>query len=238
MSWLAQVLKTSIGGKLVMAITGVLLSLFLVGHLAGNLLLFRGRAAVNDYAEFLKASPALLWAVRLGLLAVFLLHVITALRLAAANRAARPVRYAKEYTNVATQASRTMVLTGLLVLAYLLFHLAHFTVGITHPEHHALREAVVRGGVATTRHDVFSMMVKGFQQPLVSGLYAAAMVLLGVHLSHGVSSVFQTLGLNHPRYNPILRRVGPVFAILIAAGFLTLPAAVLFGFVQLPAGVQ
>jgi succinate dehydrogenase / fumarate reductase cytochrome b subunit len=130
-----------------------------------------------------------------------------------------------------TPAARGMLLTGLVILAFVAYHLAHFTWGLTHPEHYALRDA-------EGRQDVYSMIILGFRQPLVCGLYMAAVLLLGLHLVHGVSSVFQTLGWNHPRCESLLSAVGPVLGTLIALGYVSIPGGVLLGYVTLPSGVS
>jgi succinate dehydrogenase / fumarate reductase cytochrome b subunit len=223
-------LDTSLGRKLVVALTGVLLLGFVIAHLLGNLQVFLGQEAINAYAVALKALGPGLWVLRFGLIAVGLVHVILTVQLAAANRAARPTRYARVRGVQVTPAARSMTLTGLVVLAFVAYHLAHFTWGLTHPEHYALRDAA-------GRQDVYSMMILGFRQPLVSGLYMAAVLLLGLHLVHGVSSVFQTLGWNHPRYDGVIAAVGPVLGTLIAMGYVAIPSAVLAGWVTLPSGV-
>ena len=222
-------LKTSIGSKLVMAITGLLLLGFVVAHLAGNLLVFAGREAMNDYAEFLKNQGPLLWVARVGLLAVFALHIANGVLLARANREARPVRYVHESTVQADLPSRTMIRSGLIVLLYVIYHLAHFTFGVTNPEHYALVDEVT--GEAA-RHDVFGMLVRGFQNPLIAAVYLAANFVLAAHLSHGIRSAIQTFGWNHPAYNPAVRTAGPALAWLIFAGFASIPTAVLLGIVS------
>src|SRR5262245_22507323 len=127
MNLLTLPLRTTIGAKYVMAVTGLLLTVFVLGHMAGNLLIFAGRDALNSYAEALKSKPTLLWTVRTGLLLTFLLHLYLAFRLSALKRAARPVAYHFEDTVAATWASRNMMLTGLVLLVFILYHLAHFT---------------------------------------------------------------------------------------------------------------
>ncbi|MDA0999140.1 MAG: succinate dehydrogenase cytochrome b subunit [bacterium] len=227
MSRFALWFQTSIGAKLVMAVTGIFLFLFVVGHLLGNLLIFAGPEATNAYAQGLKNLGALLWVVRVGLLVVFLLHVGSALRLWRLNQAARPEAYGVTNAIEATMASRSIVLTGLVVLAFIVYHLLHFTLGVTNPEY--LQYLDPKG-----RLDVYRMVLTGFSSAAVSGAYAVAVILLGVHLSHGVSSLFQTLGINHPGYNNFIKRLGSISAVLIAAGFLSIPLAVLSGLLKLP----
>ncbi|MEK6709910.1 MAG: succinate dehydrogenase cytochrome b subunit [Nitrospinota bacterium] len=227
MSRFARLCQTSIGAKQVMAVTGLLLFGFIIGHLVGNLLVFAGRDALNAYARKLRELGALLWVVRLALLAVFFAHVGSALRLWRLNRAARPQPYAVAASQAATYAGRTIVMSGLLILLYLIYHLMHLTLGVTNPEY--LKFVDAKG-----LPDVYRMMVTGFSKPAVSGVYIAAMILLGLHLSHGLTSFFQTVGLNHPAYNACFRRAGPVAGVAIAAGYIAIPLAVLAGLLKLP----
>lgn len=229
MSRIQRLVTSSIGAKVGMAVTGILLSLFVVGHLVGNLLIFKGREAMNDYAALLQGLGPWLWVIRSGLLAVFAAHVVLGLQLKLRNRAARPDRYVKEHVNVATWASRYMVLTGLTVLAFVLLHLAHFTLGWVDPASYQLHETVIRGGVEVERHDVYGMVIAGFRQPVYVGLYAVAMVLLGLHLYHGLQSVFQTLGVRHPAYTPFLVFACRAIASVLAAGYLSIPVTILLG---------
>lgn len=231
MNRISRFLASTIGAKVGMAVTGLLLALFVVAHLIGNLLVFAGRGAMNDYAEMLQHLGVWLWVARLGLLALFLTHVALALSLAARNRAARPIAYAKAHTIQASAASRTMVLSGLLVLAFVAMHLAHFTLGWLEPAKYALTETLRRDGVELVRHDVYGMLVAGFRNDVFVLLYVAAMVVLGLHLSHGISSLFQSLGLRHPGYVAAVRLAGRGLAIVLAFGFITIPLAVRFGIV-------
>lgn len=217
--------RTTVGSKVVVALTGTGLLGFVIFHMLGNLQIFLGPDAINSYAHFLKSKPALLWTGRLGLLALFVLHVAVALNLRRRNAAARPIRYVYEHTEEASWASRSMVLTGLVILAFLLYHLAHFTLGWTNPDHFHLRDAL-------DRHDVYGMTVRGFQNPLISGLYVVAQVFLFLHLSHGAASILQTLGLNGPQYDTRIRLLGWVVALVILLGNVSMPLAVLVGIVQ------
>jgi succinate dehydrogenase / fumarate reductase cytochrome b subunit len=227
MNWVLRWLRSSLGSKVVMAITGILLFGFLVGHMAGNLLVFRGQEAMNAYAYFLKTSPILLWSARLGLLAMFTLHVATAVRLTRQNRAARPERYAYEQTVQASFASRTMIWSGAVVAAFAVYHLAHFTGGVIQPAAYSL---VDRQG----RHDVFTMVVLGFQNPVITTSYVLAVALLGLHLSHGLQSLFQSLGWRHPRFTPFITLGAPILSALLTVGFLAVPLSILLGFVTAP----
>lgn len=221
-------LESSLGLKVLMAVTGLVLFLFVVGHLLGNLQIFQGRAALNDYAAFLKASPGLLWGTRVVLLLALALHVGSAFRLTARSRAARPVAYVRYETVRTTYAARTMLMSGLLLLAYVVYHLLHFTLGVVQPENFRLTETV--GDVV--RHDVYGMVVAGFSNPWVSLSYIVAQALLAMHLSHGVSSLFQTLGVHHPRLAFLKGWFGPVVAGAIFLGYVSIPIAVLMGVVQ------
>ena len=226
MNWLLGWARSAPGSKVVMAVTGVLLAGFLVGHMAGNLLVFGGPGALNAYAAWLKGSPLVLWGARIGLLGAFTLHVVTGLRLWRQNRAARPERYVRENTVQASFASRSMVLTGAVVGAFVVFHLLHFTLGAIQREHALLSD---REG----RHDVYAMVVLGFQNPLVSLAYVVALLLLALHLSHGLHSFAQSLGFRHRRYTACLETAAPIAAALLIIGFLAVPVSVLLGFVGL-----
>ena len=217
--------RASIGRKYIVAITGVILIGFIIGHLLGNLQIFIGPDAVNQYAVSLRNLGPLLWAFRVFLLIAVVLHIYFTIRLAIDNRAARPQAYARKDHVKATFASRTMALSGLLVLAFILYHLAHFTFLVVNPQYAELHDA-------QGRHDVFSMMVYGFQNPIVSTFYVIAMFLLTLHLTHGTSSFFQSLGLNDKTLTPKLAWGGRVFAWLIFAGYTSIPVAVLLGLVK------
>ena len=213
---------SSIGAKLVMAATGVLLFGFLVGHLMGNFLMFAGPEAMNAYAHWLKEKGMLLWATRLGLLVFFAVHIYSALRVSRQNRAARPAPYAVSNYLATTYAARTILVSGLIVLAFVIYHLLHFTLGVTDPEY--LRMFDSQG-----RQNVYRMVIQGFSNSVVAGAYIAAMLLLAMHLSHGLTSFFQTLGLHGPKFMPFAHKIGPAVAFLIFAGFVSIPLAVLAG---------
>lgn len=222
---LQRIAGSSIGNKFVMAATGVLLLLFLIGHLVGNLQVFAGQEAVNAYAKWLHDHGGLLWTARIGLLVIFGLHVYTSIKLTLQNRAARPETYRHEDTLQATWASRNMLLTGLFVLGYVVFHILHLTLRV-----------VDTGGMgkmdAAGRADVYGMVVSGFSQPAVAILYVGAMVLLGIHLFHAVASFFQTMGWDQPAIRRLVGWVAPTVAVLIAAGYIVIPLAIWFGIVS------
>lgn len=226
MTWLFDFWRSSIGGKVTMAVTGVLLFGFVVAHLLGNLQLLAGPDAINTYAKWLHDKGALLWVARGGLLVVFLLHVLTAVRLSRSNKLARPVPYASEATVQATFASRSMVFSGLSLLVFVVYHLLHFTLGVTNPEHFA-RKAARAGGF-----DVHSMVATSFGVLPIAIVYAAAQIVLFLHLRHGLQSFAQTLGLNHGRYTPLIRRLSTLLAALIAGGNAFLALSVVAGIVK------
>jgi succinate dehydrogenase / fumarate reductase cytochrome b subunit len=225
MGWLVDFWQSSIGGKVTMAITGSLLFLFVVAHLLGNLQLLSGPQAINDYARFLHERPALLWTARIGLLVVFALHVATGFRLAGENRRARPVAYARPATVQATFASRSMVFSGLSLLAFVVYHLLHFTFGVTNPGDFARRAAHFDG------NDVHAMVAASFGHPGIALAYVAFQSLLFLHLAHGLQSFCQTLGLSHPRYTPSVQKASWVLAGLVAGGNIALALSVQIGLV-------
>jgi len=222
--------QSSIGLKIIVAVTGIALFGFVIVHMLGNWQLFAGQNTINTYAALLKHNPQILWPARIGLLIIFTLHVGATIRLKRRSRLARPDSYVSEDTLAATWASRHMMLTGLLLLAFILFHLAHYTLMLVDPSFAHLHDP--KG-----RHDVYSMVVLGFSQPIISGLYILAMLFLGLHLSHGLGSVFQTLGFNNVTWRPRLQTIARLVALLIVLGNIAMPIAVLAGYITLPPGV-
>ncbi len=223
---------TSIGKKAVMALTGLILFGFVMMHMVGNLQIFLGQDALNGYAEFLEDTGELLWVARGVLLTSLVIHVITAVMLTRENRAARPVGYAHEDTVQASYASRTMLMGGLIVFAFIVYHLLHFTLGKAHPQYSGLREILDPKG----REDVYSMVVVSFHNVWISAAYVGAMIPLCMHLSHGFQSLFQSLGFNHAKYTPLIRKASIAFSALIFAGNTSIPLACLFDLVKIPAG--
>ena len=219
--WLSRTLCSSLGRKYIVALTGLAMVGFLVAHLSGNLLIFAGPEAMTIYAEGLRKFPVILNLLRAGLAVMAIAHVFFAIQLNLENKAARPQAYQVKNYKAASWASRQMVITGLLILFYILYHLAHFTWRITNEEIGALGH-----------YDVYQMLVMSFGDPVQAITYILAMVLTGVHLTHGVSSLFQTLGINHPKYNCCIRKLGPAVGILIAGGFISIPLAVMLGIVK------
>ena len=208
------------------AITGIILILFVVGHLLGNLQIFLGPDWINGYSQHLRDLGLLLWLIRIFLLVTVIVHIHVTIRLAIDNRRARPEPYIdKEYVK-ATFASRHMVMSGLIVLAFIVYHLAHFTFRKTDARFPLLKLDPLN------RYDVYSMMVYGFQNYFVSGFYILGLFLLALHLSHGSSSFFQSLGLNDKKLTPRLAFSGRVFAWLLFVGYISIPIAVLLGLVK------
>lgn len=227
MSWFFSYVRSSIGAKHVMAVTGLSMVLFAIAHMIGHLGMFSGQDAYNAYAHFLQGLGGLKWLARGGLLAVFVLHIATAIRLVMINRAARPVAYAAYKPVRSTAAGRTMALTGLTLLAFVIYHLLHFTLGQIQPaSFHQLDWA--------GRYDAYTMFVRGFQNVGIFASYAVAMLLLSMHLGHGAGSWLQSLGLRHPKYSPALDKLGPVLSIILLLGYMAPPTAVLVGLIKLP----
>ena len=225
MNGLSKALSSTVGTKFMVAATGAVLAAFVLGHMAGNLQIFLGPDAFNTYAATLKGMPGPLWAARLGLLAALVLHIAGNIKLKNRNSAARPVDYAGRKPLRSTLYSRTMLLSGLILLAFIVYHLAHFTLGLVHPNYYTLTDA-------EGRHDVYSMVVLGFREPLVAIPYLAAMVLLFMHLAHGVASLFQTFGLRRPNWRDAIDGLGRLFAIVVVAGNIIIVVACLIGIVE------
>jgi succinate dehydrogenase / fumarate reductase, cytochrome b subunit len=229
MKSIGDLLQSTILQKWTMALTGLGLVLFLIGHVSGNLLIFVGWDAFNAYAAGLREllHGAGIWVARIGLVVMFSLHIVTAYKLAARNRAARPQKYTKVEPRLSTLASRTMLWSGTLLLVYLLYHLAHFTWGVVHSEYHHAVDAL-------GRHDAYSMVVRSFQQPIITIAYVAAMIFTAFHLNHAIASAFQTLGVQNPRIKPVVKRVGILLSVGLAISFSSVPLAVIAGVVKLP----
>ncbi len=218
--------RSSIGRKMIVALTGVILLVFVVGHLLGNLQIFLGPRWINDYAQHLRDLGPLLWVVRITLLVAVILHIWFTIRLALENRRARPEAYRRKDTVRATFASRNMAMSGLIVLVFIIYHLAHFTVRVTDARFPLLKDDPLG------HHDVYSMMVYGFQNIYVCAFYVIGLFLLALHLSHGASSFFQSLGLNDKKLTPRLARGARIFSWLIFAGYASIPVAILLGLVK------
>ena len=227
MNRLVRLFGASIGRKLVAAATGAMLLAFLFGHLFGNLRLFQGPEALNSYAAWLQGHP-LLWVFRAGLLTVFVTHVYTTVTLARDNRTARPVAYQRYHPHVTSFASRYMFLSGLVVLSFVVYHLLHFTFGAIDVSNTRLLDA-------TGRLDVYSSVVRSFQNPWIAGSYVVAISLLGLHLWHGIASAFQTYGVHHESYETLIQVVGIALIAALVIGNCSIPILVLAGKVTLAA---
>ena len=211
-------IRSSIGRKIIMAVTGVALFGFVLAHMAGNLQAFAGPTKLDEYGAALRKVPALLWATRLGLLGAALLHVWAAASLTLASWGARPQGYRTLRSQDSTYASRSMRISGVVLLVFIAYHLLHFTVGSVNPD-------FVEGAV---NHNV----VTGFRVLWVTGFYVVSMACLGLHLWHGVWSMTQTLGLAHPRYDALRENAATLFTLIVVLGFLTVPLGVLAGFLR------
>ena len=213
--------ETTLGKKLVMSLTGMILVGFVVGHMAGNLQIFLGPEVFNRYAELLHTNVGLLYAVRVALLVAVGLHILSAVQLALIAKRARPEPYVKVTSTTSTYASRTMYWSGPIVAVFIVYHLLHFTVGTVHP---------------TTPFpgytQAYQNVIAGFQSIPVALFYIFAMVLLCMHLYHGVWSMFHSLGLAHPRYTPIFKNLAVALSAVVAVGFSVVPIAVMLGIVQ------
>jgi succinate dehydrogenase / fumarate reductase, cytochrome b subunit len=225
MNILHRLFCSSLGKKYMLALTGAALLGFVVIHLLGNLQIFLGPGPLNAYAEFLQSKPGLVWSARLALLFIVGLHIYLAILVSWENKAARPVPYACYEPVNASLASRTMLWTGAMVACFIIYHLLHFTVKVTDPSYAGLMDAEGHA-------DVYRMMVLGFSRVPISLVYIAGVGLLSYHLSHGINSMFQSLGLRNLAFAPILERLSKGFAILYFLGNLSIPVAVLAGILK------
>lgn len=225
MSWFSSLWATTIGKKIVMAVTGLIVFGFVLGHMSGNLLIFFGPDAYNGYAAMLKGNAPLLWGTRLTLLAVIPLHIVSAIQLTKLNMGARQKAYDKHEKKATTPMAMMMKYGGLLLLAFILMHLGHYTLHLFNPEFATYM-------TADGDHDAYRMVLEGFSNPIYVGVYVLAMLALWGHLDHGAWSMFQSLGLSHPAYNDARRNFARVFAALIVLGFSAVPIAVLAGLVS------
>jgi succinate dehydrogenase / fumarate reductase cytochrome b subunit len=208
---------STIGKKAIMAVSGLILFGFLIAHMLGNLQFFLGRAVMNHYAETLHGNPALLWTVRIVLLVSVILHIWSSIQLTLIKKQARPVGYIKRGNVQASVASRTMIWSGVVILAFVVFHLLHLTTGTVHPQFVPL--------------DAYDNLIYGLRVVPVALFYIVSMILVGMHLSHGIWSMFQSIGFSHPKYTPLIKKFAAVFSWLLIAGFISIPIAILAGIV-------
>lgn len=210
--------RSNLGLKVIMAVSGLLMVGYLITHVAANLLVFRGAALINGYSAILHAQPVILWSARAVLLVALVAHVWSAIVLTQRDLAARPIGYAKQAPQVSTFASRTIRWGGLLILFFLVYHILHFTTGTMHP-------AFVEG-------DPHGNVVRAFRVPWVVALYVVSMAAVGLHLFHGTWSAFRSLGLTRPSQHPLRHKTSLLVAGVIWLGFTIIPLAVLAGIVR------
>jgi succinate dehydrogenase / fumarate reductase, cytochrome b subunit len=223
MNRLQALWDSSVGKKAVMALTGLLGAFFVIGHMVGNLQVFQGADRINAYGHLLHGPlNELLWAARAVLILAVVLHVVAAFQLTLRDRAARPIGYARQVSQVSTLASRTMRWGGVLLLVFIVVHILHFTTGTIRP-----------AGVFTAG-DVYANLVSGFRVPWVTAFYVISMFALGLHLYHGAWSSFRSLGAAPPSPQPLRRWLALVIAIVVSVGFALVPAAAFAGLVGGP----
>lgn len=220
-SRLALFWQSQVGKKFVSAVTGVLLFLFVVGHLLGNLQAFQGAAKFNAYAEFLQSAKGLLWVVRIVMLTALVLHATAGIQLYLASRAARPQPYRVPLANPATVSSKTMIWTGLLTLAFVIYHLLDLTIGA----------ALVHSGF--DQKNAYLNLVNTFRSVGKVVFYGVSIIGLGLHLSHGLYSLWQSLGFRHPLWTPTIQKVGVLIGVFLALAYLFIPAGVVVGLIRL-----
>ena len=220
-SRLAVFWQSQVGKKFVSAVTGVLLFLFVVGHLLGNLQAFQGAAKFNAYAEFLQSAKGLLWVVRIVMLTALVLHATAGIQLYLAARAARPQPYRVPLANPATVSSKTMIWTGLLTLAFVVYHLLDLTIGA----------ALVHSGF--DQKNAYLNLVNTFRSVGKVVFYGVSIIGLGLHLSHGLYSMWQSLGFRHPLWTPTIQKAGVLIGVLLALAYLFIPAGVVVGLIRL-----
>lgn len=210
MGWLSESLNSSIGKKIIMAVTGIFLILFLTVHLLGNLALYAGSEAFDSYAHFLENLKITIF-LEIGLAAIFIFHIFNGIRLWFENKQARPINYSINGTRKNTNIfSRTMVLTGSTIFFFLVIHLKSFL--IDHEEGTSL----------------FNSVKETFQNPIYSWFYVIAVSILAFHLNHGFQSAFQTFGWNHKKYTPFVKALGAVISLIFGLGFASIPMYFLF----------
>ncbi len=217
--------QSSIGKKYVVAVTALLLVFYVLGHLLGNLQIYMGPNRINAYAQFLHDLGPILWVVRAILLAAFVMHIVATIQLARENRLAKPQKYAVAGYQRSTMASRTMIVSGLIVLCFIIYHLLQFTLQVTDPEFREVHDSL-------GRHDVYRMLILGFRHPLISLFYVVGLFLLTNHLSHGFASILQTLGINNRKIGDFVSIGGQTLAWIVFAGYISIPVTILLGIIR------
>ena len=218
MSRLVTLYRSTIGKKFVMAVTGFIGFAYVVVHMLGNLQAYEGPGQLNSYAALLKSNAVFLWGARTILIAAVVLHIIAASQLAKTSLSSRPVAYSRWRAVASNLASRTMRWTGPLLALFIAYHLLHMTTGTLHPSFH--------------EGNVYRNVVTGFRVWYISALYLVAMLALGLHLFHGIWSMFQTVGIHRPKYDDPIRRFATIAAIVIVIGFIAVPVGVLLGIIS------
>ena len=218
MHWLARAYSSTLGKKYVMAVTGIILFLFVVFHMLGNLQIFIGRDQLNGYARLLRVEPLLLWTVRIALLVSVTVHIIAAVQLTLRNWAARPVGYARQRYLATDYSSRTMVWSGPIIAAFVVYHLLDLSFGTANPN-------FIPG-------DVYHNVIASFSVPTIAAIYIFAQLALAFHLYHGMFSLFQSVGASHPAYDRWRQPFALAVAVVIAVGNCSIPAAVLAGMIR------
>jgi succinate dehydrogenase / fumarate reductase cytochrome b subunit len=243
--------NSTIFNKVVMAVTGFLLVLFIMVHALGNLQIFLGKETFNGYAAFLKSTGELLWIFRIGLLVFIGLHIFTSVKLKFLNWSAKPQGYKVKNFVKATLYSRTMIYSGITICLFVTYHILHFTAYVTNPEYCQMKEMcgpklqttamiemkdgsieqINAGNGIFERHNAFGMVISGFESPLISIVYILAVLFLGLHLAHAIQSMFQTLGWNGPTLSPILTILSRVVGWGLFVAFASVPVGIwIFGY--------
>ena len=227
MSWMSRFLRSTIGTKIVMAVSGLLLVGFVLAHMLGNLQIFLSKDALNSYAAMMQGNQGPLWVARIGLLGAVAAHIWSAFKLTLAAKGARPVAYKKQSWFDERYAVRTMRVGGIILLAFIVYHLLHFTVGSAHD---GFKHCADVGGVFTCF--AYENVTSGFANPFIGAFYIVAQIFLGLHLTHGVWSMTRTLGSGNPRFDPIARKAAMGVGLIITIGNCSIPIAIMAGIVS------
>jgi succinate dehydrogenase / fumarate reductase cytochrome b subunit len=215
--------EASAGKKVVMAVTGVILFGYVIGHMLGNLQIFEGPDAINSYAHFLHSHEGALWGARVVLLLAVVMHIVASIQLWALNAKARPVSYVRKADVPTSYAARTMKWSGPIIAAFVIFHVLHLTTGNIVP---------LYPESAPHSPDAYDNVITGFQHPAIAIFYIVAVLLLCMHLYHGLWSMFQSLGISHPKYTPRIKRAAAILAIVVAIGYISIPIAAMTGLIK------
>jgi len=218
--------EAAAGKKVVMAVTGVILFGYVLAHMLGNLQIFEGPDAINSYAHFLHSHEGALWVARSVLLVAVVMHIVASIQLWTLNNKARPISYVRKADVPTSYAARTMKWSGPIIAAFVIFHVLHLTTG----------DIVPLQAAPADSPDAYDNVIMGFQHPAIAIFYIVAVLLLCMHLYHGLWSMFQSLGISHPRYTPRLKRFAGVFAIVVAIGYISIPIAAMAHLISPEAG--